>query len=347
MSPAAATRHTLERRALRRGHDLGDGQRAARLPDRPVPDPRARHEREDAVDRAADAGWRAVRDGRGRLGTEARAAARRGEPPCAGIRSGSSSRSPSRSSTSRRSPTTRAPRCWRRRSTRATGRLLAENRSPSRRVGELDNRGSHFYLALYWAEALAAQGEDEALAAHFAPLAKGLADEEETILGELNAVQGSPVDIGGYYHPDIDRCVAVIAPERDAEPHARRVLERRLRARRRPGGGSGAARGGPGAARERPGSGPGAAARGGSGQLGAARGPLGARGRTGPDARDAPLVSPVGRPDAGSARVRSRTRARGSRRARRSTRVCPRGRGGCPSCGTRPAVRGASAARAP
>ena len=94
----------------------------------------------------------------------------------------------------------------------ATGKLLAENRSPSRRVGELDNRGSHFYLALYWAEALAAQGEDAALAERFAPLAARLAEEEETIVGELAAVQGEPVDIGGYYHPDIDKCVAVMRP---------------------------------------------------------------------------------------------------------------------------------------
>ena len=94
----------------------------------------------------------------------------------------------------------------------ATGKLLAENRSPSRRVGELDNRGSHFYLALYWAEALAAQGEDAALAERFAPLAARLAEEEGTIVGELAAVQGEPVDIGGYYHPDIDRCVAIMRP---------------------------------------------------------------------------------------------------------------------------------------
>ena len=94
----------------------------------------------------------------------------------------------------------------------ATGRLLAENRSPSRRVGELDNRGSHFYLALYWAEALAAQDEDAELAAHFAPLARRLASEEGTIVEELNGVQGSPVELGGYYHPDVDKCVAVMRP---------------------------------------------------------------------------------------------------------------------------------------
>jgi isocitrate dehydrogenase len=85
---------------------------------------------------------------------------------------------------------------------RATGSVLEERRSPSRKCGELDNRGSHFYLALYWARELAAQTEDAELAARFAPLAERLAADEETIVGELNGVQGSPVDIGGYYRPD-------------------------------------------------------------------------------------------------------------------------------------------------
>ena len=74
----------------------------------------------------------------------------------------------------------------------ATGKLLENGRSPSRKVGELDNRGSHFYLALYWAQALAAQTDDAELAAMFAPLAAALADAEETIVGELNGVQGEP-----------------------------------------------------------------------------------------------------------------------------------------------------------
>jgi isocitrate dehydrogenase len=83
----------------------------------------------------------------------------------------------------------------------ANAKWLASNKAPSRKVGELDNRGSHFYLALYWAEALAAQTEDRELAARFAPLAAELADREDGIVAELNAVQGHPVDIGGYYHP--------------------------------------------------------------------------------------------------------------------------------------------------
>jgi len=95
---------------------------------------------------------------------------------------------------------------------RATGRVLDENRSPSRKVNELDNRGSHFYLALYWAQELAAQTDDPALAAKFAPVAAALTANEKVIVDELNAVQGSPVDIGGYYFPDDDKVVASMRP---------------------------------------------------------------------------------------------------------------------------------------
>ena len=94
----------------------------------------------------------------------------------------------------------------------ATGRVLEEGRSPSRKVRELDNRGSHFYLALYWAQALAAQTDDMQLAEHFAPLAAALAENEQTIVDELNAVQGPPVDVGGYYAPDLDLVAAVMRP---------------------------------------------------------------------------------------------------------------------------------------
>jgi isocitrate dehydrogenase len=94
----------------------------------------------------------------------------------------------------------------------ATGRVLEEGRSPSRKVGEIDNRGSHFYLALYWAQELAAQGEDAELAARFAPLAQRLADEEATIVAELDGAQGSPVDAGGYFHPDPDRVATAMRP---------------------------------------------------------------------------------------------------------------------------------------
>jgi isocitrate dehydrogenase len=95
---------------------------------------------------------------------------------------------------------------------RATGRVLEEGRSPSRRAGELDNRGSHFYLALYWAQELAAQTDDAELAARFAPLAERLAADEDTIVAELAEVQGAPADIGGYYHPDPERAGAAMRP---------------------------------------------------------------------------------------------------------------------------------------
>ncbi|TVP44932.1 MAG: NADP-dependent isocitrate dehydrogenase [Mongoliibacter sp.] len=94
----------------------------------------------------------------------------------------------------------------------ATGKFLEENKSPSRKVKELDNRGSHFYLALYWAEALAAQDKDEDLKAIFTPVAIELMDNEQTIVQELNDVQGVKVDIGGYYKPDADKTEKVMRP---------------------------------------------------------------------------------------------------------------------------------------
>jgi isocitrate dehydrogenase len=95
---------------------------------------------------------------------------------------------------------------------RATGRVLEENRSPSRKVGEIDNRGSHFYLAMYWARELADQSEDSELARRFAKFADTLRDNEEAIVAELAAVQGSPVDVGGYYRPDPERVAAAMRP---------------------------------------------------------------------------------------------------------------------------------------
>ena len=95
---------------------------------------------------------------------------------------------------------------------RATGTLLETGRSPSRRVGELDNRGSHFYLALYWAQELARQTDDPALAAAFAPLAQELAANEETIVSELNSVQGEAVDLGGYYFVDREKADELMRP---------------------------------------------------------------------------------------------------------------------------------------
>jgi isocitrate dehydrogenase len=95
---------------------------------------------------------------------------------------------------------------------RAVGRMLEDNRSPSRKAGELDNRGTHFYLALYWSQALADQDDDPELAERFAPLAEQLAGSEEKIVEELNAVQGSAVDVGGYYRPDLERVADVMRP---------------------------------------------------------------------------------------------------------------------------------------
>jgi isocitrate dehydrogenase len=97
---------------------------------------------------------------------------------------------------------------------RATGTFLNENRSPARKVGSIDNRGSHFYLALYWAQELASQTDDAELAAAFEPLAATLSDSEQAITDELVGVQGSPVDIGGYYRPDPDKVSAVMRPSR-------------------------------------------------------------------------------------------------------------------------------------
>lgn len=95
---------------------------------------------------------------------------------------------------------------------KATGQFLDNNKSPARKVGGIDNRGSHFYLATYWAQALAEQGEDAAIAQLFAPLAKALADNEEKIVAELGAVQGKPVDIGGYYFANPEAASQVMRP---------------------------------------------------------------------------------------------------------------------------------------
>ncbi len=94
----------------------------------------------------------------------------------------------------------------------ATQGILDNNHSPSRKVGEPDNRDSHYWFARYWAEALAAQSDDAELAAHFAPIAKDLADKEDAIVSELAAAQGSAADLGGYYHTDPAKTSDVMRP---------------------------------------------------------------------------------------------------------------------------------------
>jgi len=94
----------------------------------------------------------------------------------------------------------------------ATGKVLNQNKSPLRKAGQLDNRGSHFYLALYWADALAAQDEDSELKATFTPFAEALLSGETQIMAEIDATQGQPQDIGGYYHPDMQKAEAAMMP---------------------------------------------------------------------------------------------------------------------------------------
>jgi isocitrate dehydrogenase len=94
----------------------------------------------------------------------------------------------------------------------ANGEFLDKDKSPSRKVGELDVRGSHYYLAMYWAQAVAAQTADRELAALFAPVAAALTQNETKIIGELNGAQGKPVSVGGYYHPDAALCALAMRP---------------------------------------------------------------------------------------------------------------------------------------
>ena len=90
--------------------------------------------------------------------------------------------------------------------------VIENNKSPARKVGQIDDRGSHYYLAMYWAKALSAQNDDEALKAKFAPVAEALEKNEEQINKELIGAQGHKVDMGGYYHPDISKTTAAMRP---------------------------------------------------------------------------------------------------------------------------------------
>jgi isocitrate dehydrogenase len=110
----------------------------------------------------------------------------------------------------------------------AIAQYLANNKGPARKVGDLDNRGSHFYLALYWAQAMAKQAKDPSLAAYFTPIAAELAANEAKIVAELNAVQGKPVEIGGYYHPDEQLVAQAMRPSTTLNAivdHAGRALQ--------------------------------------------------------------------------------------------------------------------------
>ena len=95
---------------------------------------------------------------------------------------------------------------------KATEKILNEDKSPARKIGEIDNRGSHYYLARFWAEALAKQSADADLAQHFGPVAQQLVEKESQIDGELIGAQGKPVDMGGYYHPDEAKVSAAMRP---------------------------------------------------------------------------------------------------------------------------------------
>ena len=94
----------------------------------------------------------------------------------------------------------------------ATGRLLQENKSPTRRLGGIDNRGSQYYLASFWAEALAQQNEDAELKTQFSPISVQLSTAEDAVVAELNGVQGSAVDVGGYFQPDEAKATAAMRP---------------------------------------------------------------------------------------------------------------------------------------
>ena len=199
MSQVRAMRYTMERADPRAGHHRRDRQHPARLPHRPVPDPGAGHQRQDAVHRAADGRRRHVRDRARAVRRPSTSSSWSRRTTCAGIRSASSSRW-------RVSLEDLGIKTGNERATilaktldAATGKLLDNNKNPSRKTGELDNRGSQFYLAMYWAQELAAQTDDQELAEHFAALAKALAENEDVIVAELAEAQGKPVDIGGYY----------------------------------------------------------------------------------------------------------------------------------------------------
>ena len=148
------------------------------------------------------AGWRTLRNRSRRFRTETRAAVSRAGPFAMGFSRRVPRPARCRSKTKQERPTMPAAASSARALDRANGKLLENNKSPSRKVGELDNRGSHFYLALYWAQALADQTEDKDLQAKFRGIAQQLEANEAKIVEELRQSEGRAVDIGGYYHPN-------------------------------------------------------------------------------------------------------------------------------------------------
>ena len=214
-------------RQARRGHDLGHRQRAARLPDRPVPDPRARHEREDALDRAADERRRAVRDRRGRLGAEARAAAREGEPPALGLarrvpRAGGVARVPGRQD---RQPARRGARQDARRGHRAAARERQVAVAQGRRARQ--PRQPLLPRALLGAGAGRAERRRRAGRGVRAARRARWPTTRRRSSASSTAVQGEPVDLGGYYLVDRDEGRRRDAPERDVQRGAGRPEDRR------------------------------------------------------------------------------------------------------------------------
>ena len=213
MPPAEATAYSLER--IRRGEDTisvtGNVLRDYNTDLFPILE--LGTSAQDALGRAADERRRPVRDRRRRLGAQARAAAGQGELPALGqprrvLRAGRR-----RSSISPSTPTTPARRSSADTLDRATETFLDEDKSPTRKLGGIDNRGSHFYLALYWAQELAKQTEDAELAAAFAPLAETLAarraDDRRRAASRCRATRPTSA---GYYRPDADKADAVMRP---------------------------------------------------------------------------------------------------------------------------------------
>ncbi|MFO1233408.1 MAG: NADP-dependent isocitrate dehydrogenase [Paenacidovorax caeni] len=198
-------------RDSRPGHHQRHRQHPARLPDRPVPHHGTGHLGQDAVHRAADGRWRLQETAR--YSAPATRAMLVEETTWAlGFATGEFlALAVSLEDLGLKNNNPRA-KLLAKTLDAATGKLLDNNKNPSPKTGQLDNRGSQFYLALYWAQELAAQTEDAELAAKFAPLAKQLTENEQKIVQELNAVQGQPTDIGGYYLPDVAKLDAVMRP---------------------------------------------------------------------------------------------------------------------------------------